>query len=92
MANYDVLFMHNHFVLVTTIIMDETDDQENIELAALKRLADEYGDEFMEIIKSSKQVSIEGFKKVDDPDILHNAGYPNIPEPGDPEDAGIDRD
>jgi hypothetical protein len=80
MANYDVLFMHNHFVLVTTIIMDETDDQESIELAALKRLADEYGDEFMEIIKSSKQVSIEG--------VTDN----NIPEPGDPEDAGMDRD
>jgi division protein CdvB (Snf7/Vps24/ESCRT-III family) len=60
MNTYDVLFMHNHFVLVTTVIMDETDDQEAIELAALKRLADEYGDEFMEIIKSSKQVTIEG--------------------------------
>lgn len=80
MANYDVLFMHNHFVLVTTIIMDETDDQESIELAALKRLADEYGDEFMEIIKSSKHVSIEG--------VMDNT----IPEPGDPEDAGMDRD
>jgi division protein CdvB (Snf7/Vps24/ESCRT-III family) len=72
--------MHNHFVLVTTIIMDETDDQESIELAALKRLADEYGDEFMEIIKSSKQVTIE------------TAPISEIPEPGDPEDAGIDRD
>jgi division protein CdvB (Snf7/Vps24/ESCRT-III family) len=80
MTNYDVLFMHNHFVLVTTIIMDETDDQESIELAALKRLADEYGDEFMEIIKSSKQVTIE------------TAPISEIPEPGDPEDAGIDRD
>jgi division protein CdvB (Snf7/Vps24/ESCRT-III family) len=80
MTNYDVLFMHNHFVLVTTIIMDETDDKESIELAALKRLADEYGDEFMEIIKSSRQVSIEG--------LMDNS----IPEPGDPEDAGIDRD
>jgi hypothetical protein len=80
MTNYDVLFMHNHFVLVTTIIMDETDDKESIELAALKRLADEYGDEFMEIIKSSRQVSIEG--------LMDNT----IPEPGDPEDAGIDRD
>jgi hypothetical protein len=80
MANYDVLFMHNHFVLVTTIIMDETDDKESIELAALKRLADEYGDEFMKIIKSSKQVSIEG--------VTDNS----IPEPGDPEDAGMNRD
>lgn len=86
MHNYDVLFMHNHFVLVTTVIMDETDDKETIELAALKRLADEYGDEFMEIIKSSKQVSIETVDKEDDSDVY------TIPEPGDPEDAGIDRD
>jgi hypothetical protein len=86
MANYDVLFMHNHFVLVTTIIMDETDDKESIELAALKRLADEYGDEFMKIIKSSKQVSIEGVDTADESDVY------TIPEPGDPEDAGIDRD
>ena len=77
MTNYDVLFMHNHFVLVTTVLMEETDDKEMIELIALKRLADEYGDEFMEIIKSSKQVTIETAP---------------IPEPGDPEDAGIERD
>jgi hypothetical protein len=64
--------------------MDETDDQESIELAALKRLADEYGDEFMEIIKSSKQVSIESVDKEDDSDVYTR------PEPGDPEDAGID--
>jgi division protein CdvB (Snf7/Vps24/ESCRT-III family) len=80
MNNYDVLFMHNHFVLVTTVIMDETDDQESIEQAALKRLADEYGDDFAAIVKSSKQVTIEGVKDN------------SIPEPGDPEDAGIDRD
>ena len=80
MTNYDVLFMHNHFVLVTTVMMDETDDKESIELAALKRLADEYGDDFMEIIKSSKQVTIE------------SAPISEIPQPGDPEDAGIDRD
>jgi len=86
MANYDVLFMHNHFVLITTIIMDETDDKESIELAALKRLADEYGNDFMEIIKSSKQVSIEGVDTADESDVY------TIPEPGDPEDAGMDRD
>jgi hypothetical protein len=80
MTNYDVLFMHNHFVLVTTVMMNETDDKESIELAALKRLADEYGDDFVEIIKSSKQVTIE------------SAPISEIPEPGDPEDAGIDRD
>ena len=79
MTNYDVLFMHNHFVLVTTVMMDETDDKESIELAALKRLADEYGDDFVEIIKSSKQVTIE------------TAPVSEIPQPGDPEDAGIER-
>ena len=80
MTNYDVLFMHDHFVLVTTIIIDETDDEEAIELTALKRLADEYGDEFMEIIKSSKQVTIESVPGT------------SVPVPGDPEDAGIERD
>jgi len=78
MTNYDVLFMHNHFVLVTTVLMEETDDKEMIELIALKRLADEYGDEFMEIIKSSKQVTIESVPGT------------SVPEPGDPEDAGIE--
>jgi hypothetical protein len=86
MTNYDVLFMHNHFVLVTTVIMDETDDKEAIEQAALKRLADEYGDDFSALIKSSKQVTIEGVDTEDDSDVY------TIPEPGDPEDAGIDRD
>ena len=86
MTNYDVLFMHNHFVLVTTVVMDETDDKESIEQAALKRLADEYGDDFIEIIKSSKQVTIEQAPTVDASDVY------TIPVPGDPEDAGIDRD
>ena len=80
MTNYDILFMHNHFVLVTTIIMNKTDDEEEIELAALKRLADEYGNDFSEIVKSSKQVTIELVPGT------------SVPVPGDPEDAGIDRD
>lgn len=86
MTNYDVLFMHNHFVLVTTVMMEETDDKELIELLALKRLADEYGDDFSKIVKSSKQVTIEQAPAVDASDIY------TIPVPGDPEDAGIDRD
>lgn len=77
MTTYDVLFMHNHFVLVTTVVMEETDDQESIEQAALKRLADEYGDEFTEIVKSSKQVTIESVPGI------------SVPEPGDATDAGI---
>ena len=80
MATYDVLFAHNHFVLVTTVIMDETDNEELIEAAALKRLADEYGDEFTATVKSSKQVTIEVLEDL------------SVPTPGDPEDAGIDRD
>jgi len=80
MTNYDVLFMHNHFVLVTTVIIEETDNEETIELAALKRLADEYGNDFAEIIKSSKQVTIESVPGT------------SVPVPGDPEDAGIERD
>lgn len=80
MTNYDVLFMHNHFVLVTTVMMEETDDKELIEIVALKRLADEYGDEFMEIVKSSKQVTIESVPGT------------SVPEPSDPEDASIERD
>ncbi len=79
MTNYDVLFMHNHFVLVTTVIMEETDDEELIEILALKRLADEYGDEFMKIVKSSKQVTIESMPGT------------SVPAPGDPEDAGMER-
>jgi division protein CdvB (Snf7/Vps24/ESCRT-III family) len=80
MTNYDVLFMHNHFVLVTTVIIEETDNEETIELAALKRLADEYGNDFAEIVKSSKQVTIESVPGT------------SVPVPGDPEDAGIERD
>lgn len=84
MTNYDVLFMHDHFVLVTTVIIEETDDKEIIEEAALKRLADEYGDDFATIIKSSKQVTIEGVPGTSGDEF-------NIPQPGDPEDAGMER-
>ncbi len=84
MYNYDVLFMHDHFVLVTTVIMDEKNDEETIEQAALKRLADEYGDEFAAIVKSSRGLTIE-----ETPDT--SADEFNIPEPGDPEDAGMER-
>jgi hypothetical protein len=84
MKNYDILFMHNHFVLVTTIIMDEESNNKSVELAALKRLADEYGDDFAEIVKSSKKVTIEEVPGT-------SADEFNIPEPGDPEDAGMEK-
>ena len=73
---YDVLFMADHFVMVTTIITDESPDRRDLEDAAWKRLADEYGDEWVSTTKPLiNQVSIE---------------EPNIPEAGDPADAGID--
>ena len=79
--NTDVLFMADHFVMVTTIITDYSPDQREVEEAAWKRLADEYGDDWVESTKSFiKQVSIEVIEES------------SIPAPGDPEDAGIDRD
>lgn len=82
---YDVLLMANHFVMVTTIIMDEVLDKRDIESTAWKRLADEYGDEWVSTTKPFiNQVSIETVDKEDDSDIY------TIPEPGDPADAGID--
>ena len=82
---YDVLLMANHFVMVTTIITDESPDKRDLEDAAWKRLADEYGNEWVKTTKSFiKQVSIETVDKEDDSDIY------TIPEAGDPADAGID--
>ena len=79
--NTDVLFMADHFVMVTTIETDYSPDSRDVEQAAWKRLADEYGDEWVDATKSFiKQVSIE---------VVEESG---IPEPGDPEDAGIDRE
>ena len=82
---YDVLLMADHFVMVTTIIMDEALDKRDIESTAWKRLADEYGDEWVGTTKPFiNQVSIETVDKEDDSDIY------TIPEVGDPADAGID--
>ena len=77
--NTDVLFMADHFVMVTTIQTDYSPDQRDVEQAAWKRLADEYGDEWVDATKSFiKQVSIEV------------AVLSEIPDFGDPADAGID--
>ena len=81
---YDILFMADHFVMVTTIITDESPDRRDLEDAAWKRLADEYGDEWVNMTKPlTKQVSIEGFERVDDSDIY------TVPTVGDSTDAGI---
>lgn len=85
MKQFDVLFMADHFVMVTTVMMDESPDKRDMENVAWKRLADEYGDDWVKSTKSFiKQVSIEGFIGVDDSDVY------TIPKAGDPADAGID--
>lgn len=81
---YDILFMADHFVMVTTIIADENPDRRDLEDAAWKRLADEYGNEWVNMTKPlTKKVSIEGWEKVDDSDIY------TVPTVGDSTDAGI---
>jgi RNase P/RNase MRP subunit POP5 len=76
--------MADHFVMVTTIITDESPDRRDLEDAAWKRLADEYGNEWVNMTKPlTKQVSIEGFERVDDSDIY------TVPTVGDSTDAGI---
>ena len=86
---YDVLSVADHFLLVTTVIMDEEPDQEVIKQAAWTRMSDEYGDEWVyQTKKLINQTSIEpalmDWSENDDSDIYV------IPEAGDPADAGID--
>ena len=60
MTTYDVLFIADHYVMVTTIEMMASPDKRDIERAALERLAAEYGADFANQIKEyTKQVSIE---------------------------------
>jgi hypothetical protein len=78
----DVLFIADHFVMVTTIDMPDTLDQRDVEKAAWKRLADEYGDDWVETTKGAiKQVSIEVVQQ-----------FPNVPEVGDITDTGTEAD
>ena len=79
MLTYDVLFMADHFIMVTTVESQiKLYDIRDAEALAWKRLSDMYGDEWMMETKSHvNEVTVE----------LNNT----IPEPGDPEDAGIDR-
>jgi hypothetical protein len=46
MVTGDVLFMADHFIMVTTIETDDTTDQHDIENAAWDRLGAEYGSEW----------------------------------------------
>ena len=81
MRLYDVLFVADHFALVTTIQTDHEIEEEKMVDAAWQRLSDEYGNEWIDMTKQFiKSISIEGFIGTDDSD---------IPEVGDATDAGI---
>ena len=56
----DVLFVADHFVMVTTIETDYSPDQRDIENAAWDRLSAEYGAEWVSMTnRFIKSVSIE---------------------------------
>jgi hypothetical protein len=58
MKQYDVLFLADHFVLVTTVEMAGPAQEEEIEEQALERMASEYGADFANILKECSKVSI----------------------------------
>jgi hypothetical protein len=58
MKQYDVLFLADHFVLVTTVEMIGPAQEEEIEEQALERMASEYGADFANILKECSKVSV----------------------------------
>ena len=58
MKQYDILFMADHFVLVTTVEMPAPATEEQVELEALERMASEYGADFANILKECSRVSV----------------------------------
>jgi hypothetical protein len=58
MKHYDILFLANHFVLVTTVEMAAPATEEQVELEALERMATEYGADFANILKECSRVSV----------------------------------
>ena len=91
---YDVLSVADHFLLVTTVIMKDTPDEEAIKEAAWKRMSDEYGDEWVYqtkklINKTSIEPALMDWADNDDFEDDDSNIY-IIPKAGDPADAGID--
>jgi uncharacterized protein YidB (DUF937 family) len=84
MVTYDVLMVADHFILVTTVEMDEAmQDKRDIESEAWKRLGAEYGIDWASATrKIINQLSIE---------IVPNIN-PNeqVPTPEDKSEAGQD--
>lgn len=75
MTTYDVLFIADHFVMVTTVETIERFDKRDIERDAWARLGEQYGVDWVAMTRPLiNNVSIENATIV----------------PGDPEDAGIE--
>ena len=76
MITADVLFMADHFVMVTTVQTDYSPDTRDVESAAWRRLGEEYGIDWVAMTKPFiNQVSIEVVQEV-------------VPPIGDMADAG----
>jgi hypothetical protein len=58
MKNYDVLFLADHFVLVTTVEMTAPASEGDIEDEAVERMANVYGVDFANVLKDCSRVSI----------------------------------
>ena len=58
MKHYDILFLADHFVLVTTVEMAAPATEEQVELEALERMATEYSADFANILKECSKVSV----------------------------------
>jgi len=66
----DVLFMADHFVMVTTIETDYSPDTRDIEKAAWDRLGAEYGIDWVGMTRQFiKQVSIEVVQEKPEPTV-----------------------
>lgn len=59
MAHYELVFSHTHFTMLTSIKMPIQEDEREVEILALKQLADAYGQDFADIVESSFNVTIE---------------------------------
>jgi hypothetical protein len=80
----DVLFMADHFVMVTTVDVDYSPDHRDVERQAWDRLGAEYGIDWVGMTKQFiKQVSIEVVPGT-------SADEQNIPTPGDITDTSTE--
>lgn len=71
----DVLFAADHFIMVTTVELDYSPDQRDVENAAWDRLSAEYGIDWVGMTKQFiKQVSIEIVQKVETPAPQESSG------------------